>query len=79
MIKILIIIFGLLVSNALNEEDDNCKKFSFKIFVSFFFFLNLLVDYIGGFDTTQIMSQNINYNQGTLPRSGHIRLEPLYA
>lgn len=55
------------------------RNFLLKYSLVFFFFLNLLVDYIGGFDTTQIMSQNINYNQGTLPRSGHIRLEPLYA
>ncbi|RNA44733.1 sodium potassium-transporting ATPase subunit beta-1-interacting 4 isoform X1 [Brachionus plicatilis] len=57
---ILIIIFGLLVSNALNEEDDS-------------------FDYIGGFDTTHMLSQNLNLDTETLPRSGHIRLEPLYA
>lgn len=52
---IIVIIFGLLLSNALNEEDDG-------------------FDYIGGFD-----AGILSHDQPTLPRNGHIRLQPLYA
>ncbi|CAF0741927.1 unnamed protein product [Brachionus calyciflorus] len=56
---IFLIIFGLLLSNALNDEDDS-------------------FDYIGGFDTAHMLSQNYNLEQQqTLTRNAHIRLEPL--
>ena len=61
IIQIFCIIFGLLLANAFNEDDDT-------------------FDYIGGFDTVHIISNNFN-NQDqppTLPRSGQIRLEPIY-
>lgn len=58
ILGILCVIFGLLLANAFNEDDDT-------------------FDYIGGFDSINIMS---NIDQPTLPRNNHhIRLEPLYA
>ena len=55
------IIFGLLLSNAFNDDDDT-------------------FDYIGGFDTVHIISNNLSTDT-TLPRNNgaQIRLEPLYA
>lgn len=61
------------------HQSDNEKFLNF-LDIRIKIFLKSLVDYIGGFDTTHIITTNINSEQHpTLPRNGHIRLEPLYA
>jgi len=53
----LAIIFGLILGNAFNDEDDT-------------------FDYIGGFDSSNVVSAFSNDHP--MSANGHIRLEPLY-